>query len=57
MSPTYWEASGIGPFRMRDIEWLALPTRDFDTRRAELPENLKIVGHAEESVILGYEFE
>ena len=56
-TPGYWEAGSIGPFRPRDIEWLAIRSATLDAIRSKLPANLKIVTYSDDSVILGYEFE
>ena len=56
-TPGYWETGSIGPFRPRDIEWLALPSATLEGIRPDLPTNLKVVMHSDDSVILGYEFE
>ena len=56
-TPGYYEGAFIGPFRPRDIEWLAIGSATLDAIRPELPANLKIVSSSGDSVILGYEFD
>ena len=51
----YWESGTIGPFQPRDIDWLEMPSATFEAIRPELPPNLKVVTHADSTVILGYD--
>lgn len=50
----HWEAGSIGPFRPRDIEWLAIPCATLAAIREELPVGLKIVTNAEDSIIRSF---
>jgi hypothetical protein len=56
-SPSWWEGGGHGPFKVHDIEWLSMPTADFQAIRSELPKNLQLVERDQETAIMGYEME
>jgi len=45
----------LGPFRPRDIDWLAMPTAIFAAIRPKLPRNLKLTTTSDTTVILGYD--
>lgn len=51
-----WCDSGSGPFKMEEIDWLAITRSEFDQIQGRLPPNLKLVELENEIVIVGYEY-